>query len=219
MDEQSPARSIFITGGTGHIGSRLIPELLRRGHRVRALVRSGSEGKLTSGCARVIGSALEKRSYVEGLESADTIIHLVGVPHPTPAKAAEFRSVDLAAAKIAVEVAGELQMEHFIYVSVAHPAPTMHAYTAVRSECESLIRSSGLNATILRPWYVLGPGHHWPLVLLPVYWVAEMIPQSRASALRLGLITLTQMVNSLAWSVEHPPRGFRILEVPDIRRN
>jgi hypothetical protein len=30
-----------------------------------------------------------------------------------------------------------------------------------------MIGQSGLNTTILRPWYVLGPGHYWPYLLKP----------------------------------------------------
>lgn len=37
---------VFIAGGTGYMGRRLIPRLLERGHKVRALVRRGSEFKL-----------------------------------------------------------------------------------------------------------------------------------------------------------------------------
>ena len=55
----------------------------------------------------------------------------------------------------------------------------MHAYIAVRMEGEAMIRAAGLNATILRPWYVLGPGHWWPVALLPAYWVMERIPQEK----------------------------------------
>jgi uncharacterized protein YbjT (DUF2867 family) len=35
----------------------------------------------------------------------------------------------------------------------------MKAYIEVHAECEALVRQSGMNATILRPWYILGPGH------------------------------------------------------------
>ena len=93
---------------------------------------------------------------------ATTFVQLVGVSHPSPAKAAEFRSIDLVAGSEAIAAAVFAGIQHLIYVSVAHPAPMMKAYIAVRAECEALIRESGLNATILRPWYVLGPGHRWP---------------------------------------------------------
>ena len=42
-------KEIFITGGTGYMGSRLIPLLLARGYSVNALVRKGSENKPSSG--------------------------------------------------------------------------------------------------------------------------------------------------------------------------
>ena len=29
----------------------------------------------------------------------------------------------------------------------------------------------------LRPWYVLGPGHRWPHVFLPFYWVCKWLPR------------------------------------------
>ena len=51
-------RNVFLTGGTGYMGRALAEELVRRGHRVRALVRAGSEGKVASGCELVHGDAL-----------------------------------------------------------------------------------------------------------------------------------------------------------------
>jgi len=44
------AKAVFVTGGTGYIGCVLVGTLLARGHRVRALVREQSRGRLP-GCA------------------------------------------------------------------------------------------------------------------------------------------------------------------------
>jgi uncharacterized protein YbjT (DUF2867 family) len=211
-------QSVFITGGTGYIGSRLIPRLLARGHRVRALVRPGSEHKLPPGCDVVPGNALDANSYQNAIGPATTFVQLVGVAHPSPAKAAEFRSIDLVAGREAVKAALHTGVRHFVYVSVAHPAPMMKAYIAVRTECENLIRAGGLNATILRPWYVLGPGHRWPYAILPFYWLLERLPATRQGARRLGLVTLEQMLVALTNAVEHPCEGHRVLSVPEIRR-
>ena len=209
---------VFTTGGTGYIGSRLIPRLLARGHRVRALVRPGSEHKLPPGCDVVPGNALDANSYQNAIGPATTFVQLVGVAHPSPAKAAEFRSIDLVAGREAVKAALHTGVRHFVYVSVAHPAPMMKAYIAVRTECENLIRAGGLNATILRPWYVLGPGHRWPYAILPFYWLLERLPATRQGARRLGLVTLEQMLVALTNAVEHPCEGHRVLSVPEIRR-
>ena len=53
----------------------------------------------------------------------------------------------------------------------------MKAYIAARTEGEALVRATGIPATILRPWYVLGPGHWWPYALLPFYklWVCAVL--------------------------------------------
>lgn len=199
------------------MGSRLIPLLLARGHKIRALTRKGSETKLPSGCEIVFGNALEKESFATQISPSDTFIQLVGVAHPSPSKGEQFRAVDLVSARASVAAAAEAKIQHFIYVSVAHPAPMMKDYIAVRAEGESLLRATGMNATILRPWYVLGPGHRWPYTLLPAYWICELLPWTREGARRLGLVTLKQMLSALVRAVENPAAGTRIIEVPEIR--
>ena len=208
---------VFIAGGTGYMGQHLIPRLLKRGHGVRALVRPGSEKKLPEGCTPVLGNALDGHSYVDQIAPADTFVQLVGVAHPSPAKTKEFREVDLPSGLGAVASAKSAGIRHFVYLSVAHPAPMMHAYIAVRSECERAIESAALDATILRPWYVLGPGHWWPYLLLPLYRLAELLPSAREGAQRLGLVTLEQMVTALTAAVENPVQGRRVVNVPEIK--
>jgi len=208
---------VFVTGGTGYVGHPVITQLLERGHEIQALVRPGSERKLPTGCQAILGDALDDKSYASKIDSADTFIQLVGVSHPSPSKVAEFRSVDLASGRSAIEAAKDAGVQHFVYVSVAHPAPVMKTYIEVRSQCEVLIRQSGMNATILRPWYVLGPGHRWPYLLLPIYKLMELLPSTREGATRLGLVTLEQMVGALVHAVETPVQGVRIVEVPQIR--
>jgi uncharacterized protein YbjT (DUF2867 family) len=211
--------SVFVAGGTGYVGRPLISELVQRGHQVRALVRSGSETKLPTGCQAVFGNALDANSYREQIRPADTFVQLVGVSHPSPSKAAQFRSVDLASASGAIWAAMEAGVQHFVYLSVAHPAPVMKAYIEVRTACEAMVRESGMPATILRPWYVLGPGHRWPYALLPMYWLMELVPPTREGARRLGLVTLDQMKRALVHAVENPCSGVRIVEVPEIRHS
>lgn len=212
-----PARQIFLTGGTGYMGQRLIPLLAGRGHQVAALVRRGSEPKLPAGCKPVLGNALDKETFIQLIKPATTFVQLVGVAHPSPTKGKEFRAIDLISGRESVAAAKAGGIQHFIYVSVAHPAPIMKDYVAVRTEVESLIRACGISATILRPWYVLGPGHRWPYLLLPMYWLMEHIPATREPARRLGLVTLPQMLRALVRAVENPPAGIKIVEPPEIR--
>jgi uncharacterized protein YbjT (DUF2867 family) len=210
-------RCVFVTGATGYMGRALIAALLRRGHAVRALARSQSVQHVPAGAETVAGNALDPGTFADKVAPADTLVHLVGTPHPSPAKAANFRAVDLPSVDAALVAARAARIAHFVYVSVAQPAPLMQAYIAVRQEGEARIRASGIPATILRPWYVLGPGHRWPYLLVPFYALAALVAPLRETALRLGLVTIGQMVNALVASIEGGPHGVRILDVPAIR--
>jgi uncharacterized protein YbjT (DUF2867 family) len=209
--------TVFIAGGTGYIGSRLIPRLLERGYRTVALTRESSKHKLPAACECVIGDPLQGASYQDAVDGAETFVHLVGVSHPSPAKERQFVEVDLKSAVESISVAKAANVSHFVYVSVAHPAPVMQAYVNVRTKCEEVLGASGLHATILRPWYVLGPGHRWPYLLIPLYKAAERIPRLRPGAFRLGLVTIQQMVSALVYSIENPTQTRRVLDPPSIR--
>jgi len=216
------SRHVFVTGGTGYIGSRVIPALVSRGHHVRALVRPGSVSRLPPGCTPVVGDALDATTFSNHVEGCDTFLQLVGTPHPSPSKAAEFERVDFGSARESVRAAEDASISHFIYLSVAPSASVMRAYVDVRMRGEALVRQftsgNGRSATIVRPWYVLGPGHRWPYVLLPLYWIMGAIPSTRDRARELGLVTIAQMVRTLVRCVEAPPNGERIVSVPEIRR-
>ncbi|MGH7617985.1 MAG: SDR family oxidoreductase [Gemmatimonadaceae bacterium] len=208
----------FVTGGTGYMGRRLIPRLVTRGYEVHALVRHGSENKLPPGAIAVVGNVLDAATFAGRIPRDAVVVHLVGTPRPSPAKAAEFEAVDLVSARECIAAARTAGAKHFVYVSVAQPAPIMRAYVAVRARGEAILRESGIPHTILRPWYVLGPGHRWAYLLIPLYWYWNATPSTRDTAQRLGLLTLDQMLSALTWAVTTATQETRLLEVPSIRR-
>ncbi len=210
---------IFVTGGTGYVGRPLIAALIAHGFEVHALVRRGSETRLPPGVTAIIGNALDASTFAAAIPAGSTLVHLVGTPHPNPRKAAEFDRVDLASVRASVTAAAASGVRHLVYVSVAHPAPVMEAYIAVRMQGESMVHASGIPATVVRPWYVLGPGHYWPYVLVPLYAVLRWFPSTRPGADRLGLVTRRQMVAALVQAVQLPPaHGVTIIDVPQIHR-
>jgi uncharacterized protein YbjT (DUF2867 family) len=211
-------RAVFVSGGTGYVGRALVARLIHRWHHVRILARPGSEHRVPAGAQVVPGDALNAATFSAAVSPDDTFVQLTGVAHPAPWKENAFRAIDLASLRASAAVAQHAGLRHFVYVSVAHPAPAMRAYIRVRQECEAILQATGLLTTILRPWYILGPGHRWPAILAPLYALLEALPATRDGARRLGLVTLDQMVAALLWAIENPPAESRILDVPAIRR-
>jgi nucleoside-diphosphate-sugar epimerase len=171
----------------------------------------------------VPGDALDASTFSRDVVGCDTFLQLVGTPHPSPSKAAEFERVDFVSARESTRAANAAHVSHFVYLSVAQSASVMRAYVDVRMRGEALVRefagnAPGRSATFVRPWYVLGPGHRWPYALIPLYWVMEAVPSTRERARRLGLVTIAQMVRTLVRCVEQPPHGERVVAVPDIRQ-
>lgn len=214
---QGSGSVVLITGATGYLGRALAGALHGRRIAVRALVRPGSERKAPRGAAVVTGDALDAGSVAQAAAGCSTLCHLVGTPHPASWKQRQFEQIDRASLFASVEAGRIAGVRHLVYVSVAHPAPMMRGYIAIRRECEAGIEASGIRATILRPWYVLGPGHRWPIVLQPLYRLAGALPSTREAALRLGLVSHAEMIAALVWAIENPPDGRRVLSVSEIR--
>jgi uncharacterized protein YbjT (DUF2867 family) len=212
--------TIFITGGTGYIGSRLIKALLNTGdYHIKALVRTGSEHKLPPGCEIIYGNALDASTYEQSVTGTSVFVHLIGVPHPSPAKKEAFKKIDLVSVQQAAEIAKQGKPGHFVYVSVSQfPSNIMKDYQAVRSTGEELLSATGVKCSFVRPWYVLGPGHWWPVLLMPFYRIFSLVPSAREQVRQQGLVTINQMIATLVHAIKNPPTAqVRIYDVPDIR--
>lgn len=211
---------IFITGGSGYIGSRLIRALLEDGgYRVHALVRRGSENKLPEGCNIIYGNALDAGSYKNGIPKGSVFIHLVGVPHPSPAKKDLFKTIDGVSIQEAVKAALDRHVSHFIYLSVSqYPSGIMRNFQLTRAAGEALIEQSRIPASIIRPWYVLGPGHWWPVLLKPFFWLASLHPAWVAKAKHFDTITIQQMINTFLVAIKNTPGKTKYYEIEAIRQ-
>ncbi len=211
-------KNVFITGGTGYIGSRIIPILIKEGFNVTALARKKSLNKLPEGCIKVEGNALDESTFKENVKGCDTFIQLVGVSHPSPAKTNQFKKIDLASVEASVNAAKYSGVKHFIYLSIAMPAPIMKEFIKVRKYGEELLEENKIPSSIIRPWYVIGPWHYWPLLFLPLYKIFELIPATREQAINLGLVKLQQVLNTILHAAKNPPmEGMKIYKTLDIR--
>ncbi|MDR1183197.1 MAG: SDR family oxidoreductase [Coriobacteriales bacterium] len=73
--------NVFVTGGTGFIGSAVVKELVGGGHKVTGLARSEEAKRTlaTLGAAAIDGSLEDAGSLERGAQAADAVIHLAFV--------------------------------------------------------------------------------------------------------------------------------------------
>lgn len=210
---------IFITGGTGYIGKRLIKQLVHLGYDVTALVRKGSESRLPKGVRAIIADPFDASTFQQWIPKGATFIHLIGVSHPSPGKKSQFTDIDLRSVKTAADAAVVAGVKHFIYLSVAMTeSSVMKEYRDARKQGEAYALSKHLVCTFIRPWYVVGPGHYWPLLLVPFYGVAQLVPQWKQKTAGKELIGIKLLLSTFLKAIEAPPQKQRVFEISHMKK-
>lgn len=76
--------NLLVLGATGGCGTLICQQALQRGHRVRALVRSGSQSSLPPEVEIQVGDVLNKDSLLAALEGIDGILSGLGIKRESP---------------------------------------------------------------------------------------------------------------------------------------
>ncbi|GMT50287.1 MAG: hypothetical protein IEMM0008_1826 [bacterium] len=144
---------VFITGGTGYVGQKVIPALLRKGHEVICLVRKGSEDKLKdlSKQITIVSGDLLEPSNLNTCE-CEAVIHLVAIIKEFPEKSITFERYNFESAKNMIDVAEQNAIDRFILMSaVGNPPGVPKNYYRYKLKAEDYLKSTGLHWTILKP--------------------------------------------------------------------
>jgi uncharacterized protein YbjT (DUF2867 family) len=160
-DEPDTGLTCLVTGATGYIGGRLVPELLDAGHRVRCLARS--PGKLRdhpwAGRAEVVrGDVTDEASVAEAMRGVDVayyLVHALGT-------GGEFEETDRRAARIFGERARAAGVRRIVYLGGLTPAGVpeerLSPHLRSRAEVGRILLASGVPTAVLRAAVVIGSG-------------------------------------------------------------
>jgi hypothetical protein len=94
----------------------------------------------------------------------------------------------------------------------------MKDFQQVRALGEALLLQQNFASTFVRPWYVLGPGHWWPVLLKPVYFILKLFPSTRNTAKNLDTVTINQIIKALVNCIKNQPKQNNIIDVQAMRR-
>lgn len=180
----------LVTGANGHIGSRLVHALAKRGRTVRAFVRRSSDlaglqdaqGLLPQGVELAYGDVLDVNSLIQALDGVGSVFHTAAVFNTRLNDESEMQRANvegtrnmLAALKVkpvirlvytsSVAAIGYTRDPRVVLDEATWNSDPIDVYTATKTESEKLVHAAvalGLDAVIVNPCTVLGPGDHKP---------------------------------------------------------
>lgn len=148
---------VFLSGGTGFVGSHLRRALLERGHEIRLLVHKKPTGS-EAGVEPVEGDVTLPESLAEMVRGCDATINLVGIIREFPRRGITFERLHVQAMKNVVEAARRGGVRRHLQMSALGVRPNATSkYHQSKFRGEEQVRASGLDWTIFRPSIIFGP--------------------------------------------------------------
>jgi dihydroflavonol-4-reductase len=172
------AKLALVTGGTGMVGNCIAQSLLRRGHRVRALVRSLEKGKrlLPDGCELIEGDVTKPESLGPAVAGCDWVFHAAGFPEQWLKDKATFERINADGTQHMVTAARAAKVGRFIFTSTIDvfvwksgatydeseldPEPKNTHYERSKQRADRIVADAvkdGMDAVFIHPAGVYGP--------------------------------------------------------------
>jgi uncharacterized protein YbjT (DUF2867 family) len=192
--------TVLVTGGTGALGSQLVPRLVSSGHDVRVLSRR-ERPDVAAGVTAVRGDLTTGAGLDEATSGVDVIANLASGSHgpPTYKKA---KPTDVDGTKRLLDAATRSGSPHVVHISIVGCDVIPFGYYRAKAEGERVITSSGLPWTILRTtqWHTLA----WEFCRLLTKLPVVVVPKG----LRMQLLDAGEVAERMASLVDGPPGAF-----------
>ena len=216
--------NILVTGATGKVGGRLSPRLVKRGHRVRALVRDLERAAplLEAGIELVEGDLLESDSLTAAAGGVDAVVHCAAFFRG--ATADEAHAVNDLGTQHLAHAALEASVKRFVFTSTGlvygptegrhareedECAPSDNAYPQSKLSAERfLLALEGLDVRVLRLPFVYGDGDPH---------IADVVPMMRTfvPSQRMSIAHHVDVAQAIARLVEAPSPAHRVYNLTD----
>ena len=157
---------IALYGATGNAGSRILTELLQRGHEVTAVVRDPAKVPAQDGLKVVAGDVHSAAGIAEKIAGADVVVSAYGPPHTDTDQLLGVTENFLAAVKAAVVGrfvfvggAGSLEVAPGVtLLASGHLPEAWFAIATSHAKAQDLAKASDVNWTVFSPAAFFEPG-------------------------------------------------------------
>lgn len=203
------AQQLVILGGTGFVGSHLVPRLAADGHRIVLLSRNREQHRALGVLPTVsVRSADIHDDDVlrRQLAGADAVINLVGILNPHGRDSFQRVHVELTRRLIAACEAGGVTRLH--QMSSLKAGQGLSQYLKTRGEAEALVRASALDWTIYQPSVIFGPGDGLVSRFARLLRQLPVLPLARAPS-RMAPTFVGDVAEAIARCVDQPALGQR----------
>jgi NADH dehydrogenase len=195
---------IFIAGGTGFVGAHLVKVLRKKGHELRLLVHERSSSA-AGGIEQIEGDVTALETFELAARGCDAVINLVGIIREFPSRGTTFERLHVQATANMLEATRKAGIRRYLQMSALGTRPdAVSRYHTTKFRAEDLVRSSGLDSTILRPSLIYGPKDAFINMLAGQLRLAPIMPVIGSGMYRLQPIHADDVARCFALALEMP---------------
>ena len=197
---------IVILGGTGFVGSHLVPRLQADGHTITVLSRNREKHRELGVLPRVSvvsadvynGDVLRRH-----LDGAQSVINLVGILNERGSDGSGFRKAHLELTETLIAACHAARVPRLLQMSALRAGEGESHYLRTRGEAEARVKSSRLASTIFRPSVIFGPGDGLFYRFANLLRMTPVLPLARAGA-KFTPVYVGDVARAFARAIAHP---------------
>ncbi|ANB16639.1 complex I NDUFA9 subunit family protein [Dokdonella koreensis] len=177
--------TILILGGTGFVGSRLVPRLHADGHCITILSRNRERHRDLGVLPRVRienADVHDRAVLARWLRGTDAAINLVGILNERGNDGGGFQQVHVTLTEGLLEACRTAGVRRLLQMSALRAGEGDSHYLRTRGEAERRVRESAIDATIFRPSVIFGPGDGLFFRFVDLLRLTPALPLARPQA-------------------------------------